>query len=377
MKSKFSRRGIIGIVVAAIVLIGIIVVAVWYNAPTQKVQRLLDLGQQYLMAEDYEQAVATYKGVLSIDPKNETATGGIMSAYTGWGSSLEQNNDYEKAISVLDDALTVLPDNQDIIKQMADTYLNWSEVLVADGDYDKAKQILNEGYGKTSDERLKSAISDIEEKEKLAEYEAELQRLATEAAKYCEASDYESASKLLASDVGQVMDEIGTEQYICHETGNKSVGIYSGGNYLYYGDYSGDIRQGNGVWISTYNNDYEIYTYAIGEWSSDMPNGRQEQYYMPKTPDISEDRVSVLSDVGSCVNGLWEGDVVHTCYDGAETLISFRNGKFVVISTSSYGNPLPYQVGTEIKSGSILSGDLYADSEDLERVHGIYGCMGE
>ena len=131
MKKGIQKRLIIILALAAAVLIGIIVIFAWYNSPTQKVQRLLDLGQQYLMAENYEQAISMYDEILAIDPKNEQA-----------------------------------------LKGEADAYVAWADTVYSEGDIDKSIEILARGFEKTSYKEISVKLSEREEEQqRLAEKE--------------------------------------------------------------------------------------------------------------------------------------------------------------------------------------------------------------
>ena len=83
------------IAVVTVVVICVIVALAWYNAPAQKIPRLLDLGQRYLEAEQYEQAIEIYNEIFSVDPKNESAYLGAAEAYVAMGET-------KKAVELLD-----------------------------------------------------------------------------------------------------------------------------------------------------------------------------------------------------------------------------------------------------------------------------------
>lgn len=62
--------------------------------PAQQVQKQLDLGQQYLLDLEYDEAVAAFEIVIELEPKNVTAYMGMAEAYIGMGEQ-------DKAIKTL------------------------------------------------------------------------------------------------------------------------------------------------------------------------------------------------------------------------------------------------------------------------------------
>lgn len=62
-----------------------------------KPKKQLDLGHKFLIEQDYEQAIVSFKKALKIDPLNENAYLGMADAYVGMG-------DFEEAKAVLENA---------------------------------------------------------------------------------------------------------------------------------------------------------------------------------------------------------------------------------------------------------------------------------
>lgn len=70
---------VLAFLIAVLVGVGI------YNAPGNRMARLLNLGDKYLTAQEYEQAVAAYGRAIEIDPKDMDAYLGLAEAYQGMG----------------------------------------------------------------------------------------------------------------------------------------------------------------------------------------------------------------------------------------------------------------------------------------------------
>lgn len=98
-----------GVILAAVIAgIGI------YNTPAKRLERMLDLGNKYLEAYDYEQAVIQFNKAIEIDPMSVEA------------------------------------------------YLGLVEVYIRTGDFDMALEYAKKGYELTGDERLREKIEMIE-----------------------------------------------------------------------------------------------------------------------------------------------------------------------------------------------------------------------
>ncbi len=84
---------IISILVILLVVVNVFLY-IYVTSPMQKVGKQLDLGQQYLLNLEYEEAVAAFEIAIEIEPKNVDAYVGMAEAYIGMGEP-------EKAIRIL------------------------------------------------------------------------------------------------------------------------------------------------------------------------------------------------------------------------------------------------------------------------------------
>ena len=103
----------IGLAVAAIVLIVFVVGRA--NESKLRVNDQLTLGNRYLSELDYEKAIAAYKAVIEIDPKNVDAYIGLADAYIGL-------DDAEQAVRILEVALSETGDEriQEYLQRLKD-----------------------------------------------------------------------------------------------------------------------------------------------------------------------------------------------------------------------------------------------------------------
>ena len=294
-EKKTNKKMLLGIgAAAAVIAVVAVIVLAARETPEQKVARLLDLGNQYLLDLDYEQAIASYDEVLSIEPQNEKAVEGEVNAY-----------------------------------------LAWSEALIAEGDFDLAAEVLQTGYDKFGDERLQAAASAVAAKKSLENERARLQTVAEDIAELCATENYESVSLRLTdeSELFELLGTAGEDRYIFLDGEVGAVGLYLIGDkyYAYYGDYAGELREGRGLWISNYEHDYDGYGYSIGVWSNDMPNGEQDETTYHGY--ITEEARNMRSQSGMVIDGLWDGEVYWEFGDGSAFVLHYGRGKVNVIGT--------------------------------------------
>ena len=86
-----------------------------------KIEDKLDLGEKYLEELKYEKAIATYKEVLKIDPKNLEAYLGIADAYVAMG-------EYEEALEILEEGY------EETESRKIEEKIEVVEVLLSNGD---------------------------------------------------------------------------------------------------------------------------------------------------------------------------------------------------------------------------------------------------
>lgn len=100
-----SKKKKVTILFAFIIVISIVGVVVFVGGNSgRELKKQLDLGHKYLTELDYEQAIASFKAAIAIDPMNEEAYLGMADAYLGKG-------DLEDAKAVLGDAIKMFEEN--------------------------------------------------------------------------------------------------------------------------------------------------------------------------------------------------------------------------------------------------------------------------
>lgn len=80
-----------GIALLCVLILTILLFLLFFRGKTEKVEKQLELGAQYLDELNYEQAVAAYTSVLEIDPRNAEAVSALCDTYIVWADSMEES----------------------------------------------------------------------------------------------------------------------------------------------------------------------------------------------------------------------------------------------------------------------------------------------
>lgn len=116
---------ILGIEAVLIIAIAAFLV-ICMNSNTAKIKKQMELAQNYLLTEEYDEAIAAFEEVINLEPK------------------------------------------------MVEAYIGLAEAYIQSGDLEKAAKILKRGYKRTDSEELKEQLDELEEK--LAEMEAQTEQ---------------------------------------------------------------------------------------------------------------------------------------------------------------------------------------------------------
>lgn len=114
--SKNAIKNTKQIMAVIAVIVGIVVIAVIagvciYNTRGNRLARAFDLGQKYLLEEDYEQAIVEFDKVIEIEPMN-------VDAYLGKAEACVGLDDMEMAIAVLEQGYELTA--SEVIRQRLD-----------------------------------------------------------------------------------------------------------------------------------------------------------------------------------------------------------------------------------------------------------------
>lgn len=154
-KKKWLIPAVIAVVVAAMAAgLGI------YNAPQNRISRLLDLGNRYLTEADYEEAALTFEKAIAIDERNLDAYVGGLEAYFGKGVQEETEDFFQRILTLLDglDSDYLMRNRNTVVE------LYLAADLVYRDSPERAAEVLEAGFVKTgeNEEIKRSLIADYQ-----------------------------------------------------------------------------------------------------------------------------------------------------------------------------------------------------------------------
>ena len=299
MDKKVKQR-IMVIAVFIIVILTVMAIGFHiYNMPENRLARVLELGQEYLLEEDYEQAVVEFNKAIEIDPMS------------------------------------------------VDAYLGAAEAYIRLGDLESAKQMIERGLEAVADGRLEEKRKEIQgEIDRIAKEEEERQKAAEAAEREAEEKKKtKEALKLLYEKLEAGEEDEAIVEYVWQEnlveregsyspTGDMENGIvldmqksesYGNKPCFFYGEKTDGSYETSGKWYIILGDDNEVgiieYMKYEGEWKNGMPNGQGEktQIWEGECAYYGDEGVS-----GKCVdryvvngtfkNGYADGNVNQTQY---------------------------------------------------------------
>ncbi|MCD8196580.1 MAG: tetratricopeptide repeat protein [Lachnospiraceae bacterium] len=146
MKKKIS-----GVFLFAVLLLGLTACG---RSVASQWQEQYDLGEKYLLEEDYEAAIVAFTAAIEIDPK-QTA------AYIGRGDAYIQSGETEENLTL---ALVDYEAALELDATVAAAYLGIADVYVRQGDYEAAEAILRQGLEATgNDTSIQERLDEITE----------------------------------------------------------------------------------------------------------------------------------------------------------------------------------------------------------------------
>lgn len=368
------------------------------NNQVNAISEKLELGQKYLNEMDYEEAIVAFQKVISLEPNNKLAYIGMGDAYIG----LKQ---YEQAIDSYGEAIQIDQTDTLVYEKRADAYLNFSEQStdrkeeyekLAAQDYEmvlelgavteKVCQKLINVYLKMKNlDKISDCLKYISDDFTNEAFRKEIKEI-TETLNFieklsaaCDSDDINQVSELMQSTGYQYFKGLAKKfgYPMIKSINNKRLGLYDvemetfGSNMVYYGDFVGTQREGNGYWLGCYKKNFYA---AEGIWLKDKPEGKQEvrEWDEALNKDINQRHV-----YGNTVQGLWNGEVVwgFEKNDGTseQWKTSFDQGLWNVISTEKQEQNTYYIVSEKIVDGKRRSMRI----NNLDILEGIVGFNHE
>ena len=274
-KGSLMKKKIIGIVGACFLSL---LIAACGKTTEEKWQEQYDLGQQYLLEENYEEAIVAFTAAIEIEPKEIQAYTGLIQAY--W-----QAGDSGNADSIIQSGIGILTEEgkQHSQDMQIEFFLTAKEFYEENGNREKLTQIL---------EFLKELEPDNEEYQRLLDENAATlsfmekhPMLLQELAQSCQREDDEAIWELILSDEFHtaISDYNEEEGRVVYPLGfGKALALVEYGR-VYYGSIKDGLRSGDGILYDAYgtklsknNKVYDGYCYwkFDGTWSQDLAEGQ-------------------------------------------------------------------------------------------------------
>ena len=409
MEEAKKNHKIAGIIAAIIIAITAAAIIYMQTAGKEsKVQKDLELASQYLDELDYEQAIAVYEQVLSIDPKNQEALIGGAKAYTGLA---EQQKDADQAIQSIEQAVVyaeqvygLYPEEVAVQEVIVTAYMQAGDLCADAKRYEEAVSYYEKSVSLELDERLerkqeeadrkieeaKESLEEQRRQEEIAERAKEYETLLKPVLEEWKIGNIEEVKRLIRQDeYNQMSETLGEgESYYCGEydgNGKRSgigIGVYRIHDYYngdipfyYVGEWKSNVREGQADWIFSINEGWGgVYQCA---WINDFPEGDVTGEYDYVLSDLSEGAVTYMQ--GNVTHGLFNRKTIteilshknYTC------TFTYNKGYINVLYKEDVGDDTPYVIGEVIKentSGEQYLAISYVDSE--EGIHLTRGIPG-
>lgn len=295
---RYKRNVLLIILFLSVILTGCL------KSKEERINEQLELGQKYLLEENYEEAIVAFTKVINLEEKEFQAYIGLAQAYTGAG-------DREQAQATLNQGLSI------------------ADALVEDEKTEDMLQYI---------EKMHTLAQHLEAEGKIEElYYEEIQNLAD----YLDENVGEIEEEMLMDEGFQELAENLNEPFI-REYNGSYIGIYPKG-YIYYGDMENGLREGKGIWLSQNaticdGNSYPCFYLFEGMWKNDYPNGKGIE--ISHIFGTSENIIPYTKTDGEYKDGYLDGRAMQIAIDngGDKRTIYFNavNGKPVFIKDENY-----------------------------------------
>lgn len=134
-------------------LLGAVLLLAACGKKAQSWQELYDLGEKYLLEENYEEAIVAFTSAIALDPKQAVI-------YIGRGDTYAKYQDEENHLEL---ALADYSQALELDNSIPEAYLGMADVYIQQENYDEALDILQKGYEITNSEEILEQISAAEE----------------------------------------------------------------------------------------------------------------------------------------------------------------------------------------------------------------------
>ena len=338
VKECFSERkkeiGILGICIL------LFIAAACGKSTEEKWQEQYDLGQQYLLEENYEEAIVAFTTAIELDPKQANAYIGRGDAYFAWAEKESSSEKYQSAMSDYEAA--------ERLREQAETVAKIEET---DSRLSELESGLKQWKAEMTEEEesiVQNAIAALEGNDNQSIKDALIYSGLTDIIEKYGYDSWNGSRKLM--DYGDTLNGTGATFEIWYGNMGKTLSVL-------YGTWKDGLADGNGSYVSIlYGIENEIMDYteqyqkAIGTWTEGVANGSftcEQTFYGGRR----EGDLSVIT--GDVKNSFWHGDVME--------VMRYSNPEFndyTVYSTFVDGIPQQKGSGGYPQYGTDENGEL-------------------
>ena len=378
VKKEKGKKSKLPIIIAiALIALAVIGYFVYQNLPSVKFEKAMTAGETAYENGDYVTALEKFHEAYDINPEDEVTQDNLFNCYNIMAYDAYDIDDYSRCIDYYEEAKVYCPRYVDDCNMyIAAVYSDWCLNTASDGDIEKAEEIYAKGLGAGYDMADTRADLDV------IIATAQMMKAGGEAAQNLAESITNNTSLSLIMLTFTDLPKTFIDDYISaggefpvifDVTGTKynRLGFYDLGDSMYafyFGEYSGDVRQGHGEWYVYVPQGFGSLTeYSMdGEWVDDIPNGEAVEHYINIRSMGDTSERYIYSNVK---NGLYDGDVTWDYPDSDQYVGSFTNGIVDVIDTVDPNGNDSYVIAYN----SNKSGWIYYNESQLDDLKGVLG----
>ena len=134
-------------IVVFVCIIATITTTACTRLDSDRVGRLLDLGNKYLLEGNYEEAILTFEKIIEIEPRNIEARIGLAKAYIG-------DEKLNKAKRILEEIF-------ELDEREEEAYNIYADILIQQGKIEEARDILEKGYDNTKSKAINARLDEL------------------------------------------------------------------------------------------------------------------------------------------------------------------------------------------------------------------------
>lgn len=372
--TKKKKSKALPIVLGLLAVLLVVGFFVYQNLPSVKFDKAMTAGEEAYNNADYETAASQFRNALTIRPEDDVAQTDLFYCYDNMAMDAYDADAYSEAIGYYDEARVYCPNyEEECVDYIKALYSDWCLNTAYGGDIETAESIYTEaiqsGYdmSATRDE-LDVIIATAEMMKAGQDYAQKLAETIDDGSLTDIMFEYAFGADTFVDDYYAAGGEFPVVFDItgCN-FGKLGFYIVDGSPAFYYGEYSGNNRDGIGRWFTSSTRSVGNYTYyeMSGDWKEDVPNGEAIEHFR----SYNSSTLTEWYIYSTVENGLYEGTLKYDYVDDDVYIGTFHNGYPEVIDTvDPNGNTSNVIAYNESKDAWI-----YRSDEGLTKQSGIYG----